>query len=191
MGTQLPLNQRGTATQFSAHICCGQMDGWIKMPLGRNVGLNPSDIVLDGDPAPLPKKGAELPQFLAHVYCGQKVGMIKTPLRIQVGLGPFHIVLDGDPALPPPKKRRGHSPILGPCLLWRNGWMDADATWYEDRPRPRRYCVTWGTSYPQKGHSPRIFGRCLLWPNCRPSQLMLSTCTFNFIIVFSRFFEQS
>ena len=46
MGTQLPLPQRGTAPQFSAHICCGQMAGWIKVPLGRELGLGPSDIVL-------------------------------------------------------------------------------------------------------------------------------------------------
>jgi len=31
------------------------------MPLGREIGLSPSDIVLDGDPAPLPPKGAEFP----------------------------------------------------------------------------------------------------------------------------------
>jgi len=61
MGTQLPLPQRGTARQFSAHICCGQVAGWIKMPLGMEVGLGPDDFVLDGDrdTAPLPKKGAE------------------------------------------------------------------------------------------------------------------------------------
>jgi len=28
------------------------MAGWIKMPLGKEVGLGPGDIVLDGDPAP-------------------------------------------------------------------------------------------------------------------------------------------
>ena len=40
------------------------MAGWIKMPLGTEVGLGPGDFVLDGDPAPLPKKGAEpLPIF--------------------------------------------------------------------------------------------------------------------------------
>ena len=32
--------QRGTATQFLAHVCCGQMAGWIKMPLGKEVGLS-------------------------------------------------------------------------------------------------------------------------------------------------------
>jgi len=40
-------------TQFSAHICCGQMAAWIKMLLGMELGLGPGDFVLDGDPAPL------------------------------------------------------------------------------------------------------------------------------------------
>jgi len=31
---------------------CGQMVGWMKMPLGKEVGLSPGHIVLDGDPAP-------------------------------------------------------------------------------------------------------------------------------------------
>jgi len=35
------------------------MAGWIKMPLGTEVGLGAGDFVLDGDPAPLPKMGAE------------------------------------------------------------------------------------------------------------------------------------
>jgi len=33
------------------------------MPLGVDVGLSPVDFVLDGDPVPLPKKGAERDQF--------------------------------------------------------------------------------------------------------------------------------
>jgi len=61
---QLPSPKRGTALpQFSAHICHGQMAGWIKMPLGRKVGINPSDVVLDGDPAPPPPKGGRAPNF--------------------------------------------------------------------------------------------------------------------------------
>jgi len=51
--------------QFSAHVCCGQKAGWIKMALGMEVGLGPGHIVLDEDPALLPTKGAEPPQFLA------------------------------------------------------------------------------------------------------------------------------
>ena len=40
------------------------MGAWIKMPLGMELGFGPSDFVLDGDPVPLPKKGAEpLPNF--------------------------------------------------------------------------------------------------------------------------------
>jgi len=40
-----------------AHVYCGQTVAWIKMPLGTEIGLGPHDIVLDGDPAPLPKRG--------------------------------------------------------------------------------------------------------------------------------------
>ena len=125
MGTQHPSPKWGTDPQFSAHICCGQMAGCIKMPLDMAVGLVPRDFVLDGDPAPRPKKGAR--------------------------------------SLPPIKK-------FGPCLLWPNGWMDQDATWYGGRPRsrPTRHCVRCGPSYLQKKghtHSHPIFGPCLLWPN--------------------------
>ena len=63
--------KRGHSPLISAHVRCGQTAGWIKMPLGIEVGLRPSDIVLDWDPAP-PQKVAR-PQFLSHVYCGQTV----------------------------------------------------------------------------------------------------------------------
>ena len=47
-----PLSpQNGHGPQFSAHVRYGQTGGWIKMPLGMEVGLGPGDIVLDGDPA--------------------------------------------------------------------------------------------------------------------------------------------
>jgi len=68
MGTQLPLPQRGTL-QFSAHVCCGQTAGWIKMPLGTEVVLGSGDIVLDGDAAPPPQRGIATPQFSVHVCC--------------------------------------------------------------------------------------------------------------------------
>jgi len=62
-GPSSPPPKGGGAPQLSANICCGQMAGWIKMPLGREVGLSPSGIVLNGDPAPLHQKGAEPPIF--------------------------------------------------------------------------------------------------------------------------------
>jgi len=42
--------------QFLAHVYCGQMARYIKMPLSVEVGLGPGDFMLDGDPAP-PKRG--------------------------------------------------------------------------------------------------------------------------------------
>jgi len=56
----------GHSPQFSAHVCCGQTAGWIKMPLGTMVGLDPGRIVLHGDPAPHSQKGHSL-QFSAHL----------------------------------------------------------------------------------------------------------------------------
>jgi len=92
--------------QFSAHTWYGQMAGWIKMPLGMELGFGPGDFVSDGDPAPLTQKGGGAPpHFLVHVYCGQTAGWIKIALGTEVGLGPGHIVLDGDPA-PPSQKGR-------------------------------------------------------------------------------------
>jgi len=98
------------------------------------------------------------------VYCGQTVGSINMK-RLKPGMkvGLSHIVLDGDPA-PSPKKVQS-PPIFSPRLLWPNGWMDQDATWYGGRPRPRRHCVDGDPAPLKKGHTPPIFGPCLLWPN--------------------------
>jgi len=63
------------------------------------VGLGPSHIVLDGDPAPLPKMGTEPPPtFSAHCYCRQTAGCIKMPLGMDVGLSLGDFVFDEDPA---------------------------------------------------------------------------------------------
>ena len=53
---------------------------------------------------------------------------------MDVGFGPGDFVLDGDPAPYPQKGAAAQPPIFGPCLLWPNGWMDQDATWYGGRP---------------------------------------------------------
>jgi len=90
------------------------MAGWIKMPLGREVGLSPSDIVLDGNPTPLPK-------FSAHVCCGQMAGWIKMPLGMDIVLGPGHIVLDDDPQLPFPK---GAQPLNFRPISVVAEWLD-------------------------------------------------------------------
>jgi len=75
-----------------AHVHCGQMAGWIKMPLGTKVVLGPGNIVLDMDPAPTSTGHSHLPQFSAHVCCGQTGGWIKMLLGTKIGLGPGRIV---------------------------------------------------------------------------------------------------
>ena len=89
------------------------MAGWIKTPLGREVGLGPSDIEIDGDPAPLPEKGTE-PQFSAHVYCGQTAEWIKMPLGTEVELGAGHIVLVGSQLS---AKGAQHPPLFQPMSI--------------------------------------------------------------------------
>jgi len=55
-------------------VYCGQTVGWIRMPLGMEVGLGPDHNVSDGNPAPPPKKGAQL---TTHTICNK-------PCNIQV-----------------------------------------------------------------------------------------------------------
>ena len=50
------------------------------------------------------------------------------PLGMEVGLSTGDFVFDWDPA--PTQKGAEPHPIFGPRLLWPNGYMDQDATWY-------------------------------------------------------------
>jgi len=88
-GPSSPKPKEAQRPQFLSHIYCIQMAGSIKMPLGREVGLSPSDIVLDGDPAPPSQKGAESPNFRPISV----VAWIKMPLGREVGLIQRDIVL--------------------------------------------------------------------------------------------------
>ena len=95
-------------------------NGWMHQDATcMEVSLSPGDFVLDGDPAPTPKRGRS-PQFSAHVYCDQTAAWIKMPFGTKLGLGLHDIVLDGDPA--PPKKAQ--TPIFGQCPFCPNSWMD-------------------------------------------------------------------
>ena len=91
------------------------MAGWIKMPLGMELGLGLGDFVLDEDPAlPSPKRGRS-PQFSVNVRCRETAGWMKTPLGAEVDLGSGHIVLDGDPA--PPRAFRCGARLLFLCII--------------------------------------------------------------------------
>jgi len=47
-GDPAPLLQTGAKPQFSAHFCCGQTAGCIKMPLGMEVGLGEATLCYMG-----------------------------------------------------------------------------------------------------------------------------------------------
>jgi len=101
---------------------------------------------------------------------------------------PRRLCLIWDPASLP--KKRHSPPIFGPCLLWPNGYMYQDTTWYGPQFSANVRCgqmAGWTkmqlgmevglrpddfvfdgdpATQRKKGHSPHpIFGPCLLWPN--------------------------
>jgi len=70
------------------------------MELITEVELGPGHIVLDGDPAPLPKKG-QSPQIFDPFLLCQTAGCFKMSLGTDAGLSLGDTVLDGDPAPAP------------------------------------------------------------------------------------------
>jgi len=62
-------------------------------------------------------------------------------------------------------------------VLWPNGWMGQDATWYGGRRQPRRQCVRWGPSplLTEMGTA-ALFDRPTLFWHGRPSQQLVSSC---------------
>ena len=79
-GDPAPLSQKGARapSQFSAHFYCSRTAGWIKMPLGTEIGLGTGHINCVRWGPSSPSKDGHNPQFSAHVCCGQTpVGLIK------------------------------------------------------------------------------------------------------------------
>jgi len=97
-------------------------------------------------------------------------------LGTEVGLGLRDIVFDVDPATP--EKRHSHpNPIFGPCLLLPNGRMDEDAAWYRSIDFGPGHIVLDGVPAPAKGAQQPPFLAHVYGGHCRPSQLLLSSCT--------------
>jgi len=68
------------------------------MPLGTEADLGQGDIVLDGDPAPPRKQGAQQPLLFGPCLLWPNGWMEQDVLNMEVGLGPGHIVLNENPA---------------------------------------------------------------------------------------------
>jgi len=64
------------------------------------IGLSPGDFVLDGDPAPLPQKGAEPPLVPFPLWSNGWMHQ-DAFCHAYVGLSPGNFVLDGEPVPPP------------------------------------------------------------------------------------------
>jgi len=134
LGTQLP-SPKGHSPQFSVPVCCGQTAGWIKMPLGREVGLGPGDIVLDGNPVRLLQKGHSRPHTFQPMSLWPNSSMDQDATWYRGRPWPRPHCVRWKPSSPPPNKG-GTAQIFGPCLLWPNGLMDQNATLYGDRLGP-------------------------------------------------------
>jgi len=113
----------GRAPSFRPMSIVGKRLDGSRWHLACRYSVSPGHIVLDGEPAPPPKRGKR-GQSLTPPKCSAYVwpnGLmwIKMPLGIiKVGLCPCHIVLDGNPA---PPAKRGTVPNFRPRLLWPNG----------------------------------------------------------------------
>jgi len=106
------------------HLClsvtlvyCGKMVGWIKMSLGRKVGLGPRHIALDGDPAPPPQRDTAAPNFRHMSVVAKRLDRSRGS---EVGLDrPWPHCVRWGSSSPTPKGAQP-APIFGPCLLWLN-----------------------------------------------------------------------
>jgi len=109
-GSPAPPPSKGHSPRFSAHICYGQMAGWIKMPLRMEVGLRPGDSVRWGPSSPSPKRGQTTnfrPMSIVAKRLGDQDG-------IWHGGGPRsrpHCARLGSSSPPLPTKK-GQSPLI-------------------------------------------------------------------------------
>jgi len=180
MGTQLSLPKKEAEPLIFGPCllwpngCMDQDATWY----GGTVGLGPDNIVLDGDPAPPPKKrGDTAPPIFGPcllwrngwidqdaTWCGGRLRPRPHSVRWR----------------PSSHLKRGTAPLFGPCLLWPNGWMDQDATWYKGRPRPGQHCVWCGSSSIPKGQSP---------PNFRPMCIVVKRSPISATVEHEHLFE--
>jgi len=109
-------------------------------------------------------KGEQSPQFSANVRYGQTTGWTKMALGIGRSASAQATLCSMETQLPPEQRAHPPPPSFGPCLLWPNGWMDEDTTWYGSRPRPRHIVSDGIPALREAGTEPPSFRPCLLWP---------------------------
>ena len=105
-------------------VCCGHVAKWIKMPLGREVGLGPGHIVLHGYPAAPQKKGHSRHLIFGPCLLWPNDWMDQDATWYGGRPWPWpHCVRWGPNS---PKKGHSSSPIFGPSIVAK--WSPISAT---------------------------------------------------------------
>jgi len=139
-----------------------QMVGRIKMKLGMGIGLGPGHIVLDEDPAPLPKKGHRPPIFGPCLL--RPNGWVDQDAIWYGGRArPRRYCVRWDTA---PSKRGHITPTFRPIYCGQTaGWIKMPLG-TEVELGPGHIVLDGDPAAPRKEHSsPPLFAPCLLWPN--------------------------
>jgi len=100
--------------------------GWIKMLLGTEVGLGPGDIVLDADPAPPPRKGAQHPSptFRPMSIVSKRSSSQQTAELLFLFRGDLNVLIE------PGMSCSSHLYFMFIlCLLWANKLIDWLSDW--------------------------------------------------------------
>jgi len=133
----------------------------IKMSLGMEVGLDPSNIVLDGDPAPFLKRGSEPPIF-GPCLLWPNGCMDQDATWCGGGPWPRSHCAKWRPSSSSPK--RGHSPQLAAhvCCGQTAGWIKMPLGRMVDLGPGN---IMLDADPPPRGTASPNFGPCLSWPN--------------------------
>jgi len=112
--------------KFSAHVYWGQTAICMRIPLGTKVGLSLGDIVLDGDPAPPPRKGhTPHPIFSPRVLWRNGWEDEDATWYGSTSRPRPHCVRQGPSS--PNERGTAAPPLFGPCLLWPRSTISAAA----------------------------------------------------------------
>jgi len=161
----------GYSPQFLTHVRCGQMAGWIKMPLGIEVGLCPGDIVSHGNPDPPPKKGHSPPIFCPCLF-GETTRWIKMTLAKEVYAPALPTVLDWGASS---SSQRSTAPNFLPMSVVAKR-LDG-SKYHLVELVPSHTVLDGDPAPPKRAQQPPHFGPCLLWPNGRPSSGFQVQCS--------------
>jgi len=136
------------------------------------VGLDPSHIVLDGAPAPLPQKGAD-PQFSAHFLSPN--GWVYQDATWYGGrLQPWQLCVRWGPSFPSPKGAPPQFLSIVRCTQ-TTGWMKTSLGTEVDLG-PDHIVLDGIPALRERGTAAPIFSIHDYCGHGRPSQLLLSCC---------------